>query len=32
MKGAVRIALCSTSARDVPRLVRAVRTGVQRAG
>lgn len=31
MKGAVRVALCSTPARDVPRLVRALATGVARA-
>ena len=31
MKGAVRVALCSTPARDVPRLVRALAAGVARA-
>jgi aromatic-amino-acid transaminase len=31
MKGAVRVALCSTPARDVPRLVQALATGVARA-
>lgn len=32
MKGAVRVALCSTAVRDVPRLVRALEKGVSRAG
>ena len=31
LKGAVRVALCSTPARDVPRLVRALANGVARA-
>jgi aromatic-amino-acid transaminase len=31
MKGAVRVALCSTPARDVPRLVRALGSGVKAA-
>lgn len=30
--GAVRIALCSTPARDVPRLVEALKTGIEGAG
>lgn len=32
MKGAVRIALCSTAGRDVPRLVKALKNGIHRAG
>ncbi len=32
MKGAVRVALCSTAVRDVPRLVRALEKGMSRAG
>jgi len=32
MKGAVRVALCSTPARDVPRLVRELEAGVAEAG
>lgn len=31
MKGAVRVALCSTPSRDVARLVKALKSGVQRA-
>jgi hypothetical protein len=31
MKGAVRVALCSTPARDVPRLARALKEGVNAA-
>jgi len=32
LEGAVRVALCSTPARDVPRLVEALRRGVEAAG
>ena len=31
LEGALRVALCSTPARDVPRLVRALREGISRA-
>lgn len=32
IEGAVRVALCSTAVRDVPRLVKALKNGIQRAG
>lgn len=32
MKGAVRVALCSTAVKDVPRLVAALEKGIPRAG
>jgi aromatic-amino-acid transaminase len=32
LKGALRVALCSTAVRDVPRLVKALKNGIQRAG
>jgi len=32
LKGALRVALCSTAVRDVPRLVKALKSGIQRAG
>jgi hypothetical protein len=31
LDGALRVALCSTPAREVPRLVRALREGIARA-
>lgn len=31
LKGAVRVALCSTAVRDVPRLVKALKNGIHRA-
>lgn len=32
LKGALRVALCSTAVRDVPRLVQILKSGIQRGG